>query len=373
MALPPGEVIGKNPRIINSRLQPSSFYREMWQQLTDRSIGTWSAELINRKKNGELVRVWQTITTIRGKDGTIQGYLGQTRDMTEIHSVRRQLKRQNEELGELSRFKGEMVEIMAHDLKAPLQSVIGFTELAKTRLGDSPSPELKINIERIGQAGKNMLEMIQNFLQLQRSESGELTVEKERGNLRSLVRALVEGQNVVGLARDVEVIFEEEGPARPQYFDPVRMEQAINNVISNAVKYTSVPSQIVVRFISREGFPERIEVDDEGEGIPEEELENVFEAYQQVKNKKKGSGSVGWGLAIARKVLELHGGKIWVENRKSGGCRFIMELCLGYECFGEIQGAVLLHDPEESWCRHVLDELEKWGHTPLLFQEVGRN
>lgn len=357
----PGEVIGQNPRIINPRLKPSSFFREMWQQLTDRSIGTWSAELINRRKNGELVYVWQTITTIRGEDGTIQGYLGQTRDMTEIHSVRNQLKRQNEELSKLNQFKGEMVEIMAHDLKAPLQAVLGFTDLAKASMGSAATPALEKNLNQIDQAGKNMLEMIQNFLQLQRSESGDLTVEKVRGNLRSLIRRVVEGQGVVGGMRGVKVVFEEEGPARPQYFDPVRVEQAVNNVVSNAIKYTRESSQVKVRILSREGHPERIEVEDEGQGIPEDELESVFEAYQQLRRSKKGAGSVGWGLAIARKVLELHGGKIWAENRQSGGCRFIMEMPLGYDVFGEAPGAVLLHDPMELWCRPILEELQKWG------------
>ena len=366
----PKELIGKNPRIINSRLQPKSYHQKMWHDLTSRSVGTWSGELVNRRKNGELVRVWQTITTVRGSDGMIQGYLGQTRDMTEYVAVREQLKRQNERLTELNRFKGEMMEIMAHDLKAPLQGVLGYAELLQESLQQKGDVRLLKQVERIDKAGRSMLDLVRNFLELQRSDSGEMTVVRRRQNLRNVLRAVVDWHGIHAGSRGVEVAMEEEGQALPAYFDPLRIEQAINNVVSNAVKYTKAGTRVVVRLISRSGEPERIEVEDEGEGIPEEEIEHIFDAYYQIQNREKHPGSVGWGLAIAKKVMELHGGGIRAENRVEGGSRFILELPYGYEVYHEMVSSVVLFDPREEWCRPLLDFLKSLDIQAFVAAEL---
>jgi PAS domain S-box-containing protein len=353
------ELIGTNPRVINSRLQPRRKFQEMWHALTDREVGTWSAELLNRRKNGELVRVWQTITTVRDSGGTIQGYLGQTRDMTEYEAVRDQLQRQNQRLTDLSRFKGEMIEVMAHDLKSPLQAVLGYADMSDYSLKTDKALEIRKHIEGIRRTGDSMLRLIQNFLELQRSEAGELQVQPQRCNLRALLRSVVESQNMAGTARTVTVRLDENGPALPMFIDPVRIEQALSNVVSNAIKYTARGTEVVVRITSKTGQSDRIHVEDCGPGIPEDQLESVFEAYHQAGGSKTQAGSVGWGLAIARKIIESHGGSIVAGNREAGGCRMSIELPYGYTLYSERIHSVVIYDPRESWAPAYLEWFQK--------------
>ncbi len=356
-----GELFGKNPRVINSRLQPSSFYQRMWQDLVNRDIGTWSAELINRRKNGELVRVWQTITTVRDGSGRIQGYLGQTRDMTSHFAVREQLERQNEKLEELNRFRIQMMEIMVHDLKSPLQSILGYTELIALQLNkeNGGNESLSKKLKSIESGGRSMLELVQNFLELQRSNAGKLTISLQRGSLISLLRNLCESHSAGTTQRLTGVELVAGGPAVPAFYDPLRIEQAIGNLLSNAVKYTAEGTGVVVTVTNIGTGLARITVEDEGPGIPEDQLELIFEPYQQIESGKEFSGSIGWGLAIARRILELHGGTLIAENRERGGCRMVATLPLGYTAFYDSIHSVLLHDPSEKWCKNLLTFFER--------------
>lgn len=354
-----GELIGQNPRVINSRQHPKSKFKEMWQALTNREIGTWSAELLNRRRNGELVRVWQTITTVRAGNGLIQGYLGQTRDMTGYESVRDQLERQNQKLSELSDFKGEMMEIMAHDLKSPLQAVLGYRELAGMSLESGNVAELSNYLEGIQRTGESMLRLIQNFLDLQRSQAGRLQIKPQRMNLRRLLRSVVEWQSISGQVRGVEVCFHEEGQVYPSFLDMVRIEQAIGNIISNAVKFTRRHSKVMVRVVREPGRSERIEVDDEGPGVPEEALDKIFDAYYQVNHGGASQGSVGWGLAIAHSIVDGHGGEIIARNREEGGCRFTIKLPSGYQWFYQSLHSVVFYDPLEMWYHRFFEYFQE--------------
>lgn len=373
-----GELMGQNPRLINSRLQSRRLFQEMWQALTDRDIGTWSAELLNRKKNGELVRVWQTITTVRDGNGAILGYLGQTRDLTDYVAAREQLRSQNEQLAELSRFKGEMLEVMAHDLKSPLQAVKGYGEMARLSLKRQDLPKLKDYLEGIDRTGASMLRLIQNFLELQRAEAGSLEIRPERVSVRDRLRSLVEGQAMAARQRGITVELHEEGPAAPVFLDPVRFEQAVSNTLSNAIKFAPAGSTVTVRLVSRAGFPDELLVEDEGPGIPEDQLEAVFLAHRQVEGQGNPLGSVGLGLAIARKIVEKHGGTLMASNRGAGGCRMRFEWPDGYEHFEDSIHSIALFDPEEQWALEWLDRFRSEQRPCFLansldvFEEICR-
>ncbi len=361
-----GELFGRNPRLINSRLQPSSFYQAMWQDLINRDLGTWSAELINRRRNGELVRVWQTITTVRDNAGNIQGYFGQTRDMTSHVAFREQLQRQNDNLKELSEFRIQMMEIMVHDLKSPLQTILGNLELIDLQLSKKKFEAVPKKLKSIENGGRNMLSLVQNFLELQRSNAGKLSIAARRGDLRSLLRSLCEAYDMSTGQRNVRVELEASGAAVPACFDPLRIEQAIGNLLSNAIKYTAQESRVVVSVTNQSGKHALITVQDEGPGIPEDQLELIFEPYKQLENSSDFSGSIGWGLAIARKVMELHDGKLHAENRDQGGCTMVAQLPLGYNNYYSSIHSVLLHDPQESWCHMLMTFFERM-EIPCFF------
>ncbi len=117
--VPLAEVLGRNPRIVNSRQAPRSFFRTIWGDLTDPQLGSWSGELVNRRASGELIRVWQTITTFRDAQEAVAGYLGVTRDLNPYCEVVARLERSNRELARLNRLQDDLLRGIAPDLCAP--------------------------------------------------------------------------------------------------------------------------------------------------------------------------------------------------------------------------------------------------------------
>jgi PAS domain S-box-containing protein len=252
--------------------------------------------------------------------GQPAGVLSMMTDVTDLRRAERATREARDAAEEASRAKSEFIANISHELRTPLQSIIGFSELGMVR--GRAHERLATMFGDIHASGQRMLKLVNDLLDVSKIESTIGTIHLERADLRGLAREVVhelEPQLMKrGLAVDLDL------PDHPVLakVDPMRMQQVLRNVLANAVKFS--PSGVRIRLradYNTQGEPE-MSVHDRGPGIPESELESIFEAFVQSTRTKDGSGGTGLGLAITRKIVQAHGGRIHAENAPEGGAVF---------------------------------------------------
>ncbi len=217
------------------------------------------------------------------------------------------------------RMRGLFLASISHDLKGPLNSILGFTELVRrSPLTDGQLESLAI----IEQRGRELLILIQTILDSARAEAGELQLARELTMVGDVVMSAVLDAKELAVGTGVEIVAEIQ-PGVPRLFvDSTRINQALTAVIMSGVRF-SEKGEVHVRAAIPQSIPNklRIDVESSGRGVPPEELEKVFEAFKYADRARR-MGSLGLGLSLARSIVELHGGTIEVEEMTGGGAGF---------------------------------------------------
>jgi signal transduction histidine kinase len=239
----------------------------------------------------------------------------------QLERGRTELEEQNVKLRESEHLKSELVSIVSHELRTPLASVLGFTSLLLTR--DVAPEDQRRYLEIIDAQGRRLSSLLNDFLDIQRLEEGQLVLARELVDLRSLVREQVQlfsGQSTKH--RLAAVLPPQPLPVRG---DPDRLAHVVANLLSNAIKYS--PEGGTVEVVGeRDNGVVRVTVKDEGLGIPEELQEQVFVKFFRGGAAASGIAGSGLGLTIARSVIEAHGGRIDFESVSGKGSVFWLEL-----------------------------------------------
>jgi len=222
------------------------------------------------------------------------------------------------DLRQLERAKDEFINIAGHELRTPLTAARTYLQLALRKgLGHADAQTM---IENAIIATKRMQRLINDILETERLETGRLELRLERRDLGATIAEAIEReQRRLGDERKVELKID--GPLMAEH-DPVRVEQVLNNLLSNALRYSRFGKPVRVRAFAEKGLA-RVEVEDDGDGIPEDEIPWVFDRLFR-GHKSRGDG-LGVGLYIAKLLVELHGGRIGVtsgEGEESGACFF---------------------------------------------------
>lgn len=248
----------------------------------------------------------------------------------ELGKKDRELNEKIAELEALSRVKNEFVGAAAHDLRTPLAVVEMYAafllEDPKIRLAEKEQNILRVIMKQ----SKFMLDLINDLLDVTRIESGNLDLKLATEDWAAFVRDNVELNATLAARRGIEVVAEAPGPGPFRLAcDRARMEQVLNNLVGNAVKFSPSGSRVAVR-LDREGAFVRTSVADQGPGIPPEEIGNIFKEFHRgTALPAHGERSTGLGLAIARRIVEAHGGTIGVESRPGEGSTFWFTLPAG--------------------------------------------
>ena len=221
-----------------------------------------------------------------------------------------------------TRARDQMLGVVAHDLRNPLNTMLMAAQL----LADSTTPESPTRRQAaiVQRAGERMNRLVQDLLDVKRMESGHLVVEPRRVAAHALVSEAVDMLRSLASSSSIDLVLEETCDELPSVCADVhRVQQVLSNLIGNAVKFTPRGGRIVVR-CSRAPREVRFEVRDTGPGIPAEYLPHVFgQFWQASRSDRRG---IGLGLAIAKGIVEAHGGKIWVESEPGEGSSFFFTL-----------------------------------------------
>lgn len=302
-----------------------------------RRIPQYRLEYRIKKHEGEYVWVMSKAQMIVDEDGKPVRLIGTHTDITTRKTSEEMLRKAMEDNEKLlneaiqyDRLRTEFFNNVSHEFRTPLNLVLGSIQLIESFLKKgSPgiSPETLFKYTRImKQNSFRLLKLVNNLIDINIIDSGFTQLQKENHNIVELVENIVMSAEPYAAAKSISLTFDTEFERKMIACDLDKVERIILNLLSNAVKYTREGGAICVN-VTDGGEKLRVSVRDTGIGIPKDKLDMVFERFRQVNASltRENEGS-GIGLFLVKQLVELHGGKIWVESEEGKGSEFIVEL-----------------------------------------------
>ncbi|HBH35056.1 MAG TPA: PAS domain-containing sensor histidine kinase, partial [Gammaproteobacteria bacterium] len=311
------EVIGKNPRVLKSGETTAHEYSDLWETVKDGC--EWRGEFHNRRKNGELYWESAAISAIRNSDGEIINFLALKEDITEKKRMEAEIESQNRELvhSENMAAMGRMASMIAHDLRNPLSSVKMTLQILGKKSNQDISTETRelchISLEQI----RYMEEILSDMLSYSRPDALKpewISIDKVINMAISLSQRRQEDQKI-------KLHIDYHAGLPTLYADATKLRQVFSNLISNALQATRESDNPRVNIeamveLGLEGTAVRIDICDNGCGISDADLDNIFEPFYTTRAK-----GTGLGLAIVKRILDQHKATISVsDNVPKGSC-----------------------------------------------------
>jgi PAS domain S-box-containing protein len=266
-------------------------------------------------------------STVRDKLNTELGFVLVVRDITEratmIADLRRLYARELEqrmELEEEAKARGMFIDILAHELRTPLTPMLNSVSILSQLVESDPASKLRRLVKIIDDSVRGIGQRLDDLLDLARYSRGTFNLNIQPCNMKAFFERIIllfestldqnKNKFIVEIPEDLPVV----------NIDASRLEQVINNLLSNAQKYNSPQGNIIFKAAINDQEL-KIEVKDDGPGIPKQEIENLFKPYHRIQQDRLVPG-LGLGLAVCKQIVEAHGGKIWVESKPGSGAKF---------------------------------------------------
>lgn len=244
----------------------------------------------------------------------------------ELNVVTRQLQKANAQLQKLNELKNRFVGFAAHDLRRPVGVIQSYTEFLQEEARDRLTPEHAEFLDIIHGRAQSMLQLIEELLDIAMIESGRNEPKLQAADLGRVFQIACLTVKQVAAAKQVEVVTTLDPALPPLEFDPLKIEQATLNLLANAVEHTR-PGTTVRLSARRDGGDVVVAISDQGPGIPAAMQGKLFQAFARGQAQKAGGHeSHGLGLAIAKRMVEAHHGRIWAESPPGAGATFSFTL-----------------------------------------------
>jgi len=319
------EVRGSNPRLLKSGLTPEKVYKELWSTILRGEV--WSGEFVNKRKDGTPYWARATISAMRTPTGEVSHFVGVQEDVTEAREAQEALKTAKIQAESANRAKSEFLATMSHEIRTPMNAIIGMSEL----LQDTELTRQQARyVDVFRRAGESLLGLINSILDLSKIEADRLEMELIQFDLTDVAETAAAVIGVQASEKGLELLYRIK-PGTPTNLlgDPERLRQVFINLLGNAVKFTEV-GQVLLSIEQQADLAEgnlRITVSDTGVGIPADKLDKVFDSFSQADaSTTRRYGGTGLGLTISKRLVELMGGRMWVESELGQGTSFIMEI-----------------------------------------------
>lgn len=321
------EVKGKKPRVFNPGRLPIKENAELWETLKNGL--TWEGEVFNRRKDHTCFWEEVSISAVKTPDETISNYILIQNDISEKKQIMNDLILSKEKAEESDRLKSAFLANMSHEIRTPLNSIIGFSELM-TDADFDPTQRTHF-AQIINHSGNKLLSIISDIMDLSKIEAGEVQIQTR---LLSVTQLLIDVQiefNIQALEKGIELKLDESNGNKSDIFiesDEIKLKQVLINFVRNALKFTD-KGFIAIGFKANGDFVE-LHIKDTGIGIPLQYQEHIFERFRQVESAfTRKYGGNGLGLAISKALIELLGGKVWMESEPGIGSTFYFTIPIG--------------------------------------------
>jgi PAS domain S-box-containing protein len=287
-------------------------------------------ETVRRRKDGQQVSVSMTVSPMRDVgDGHVVGAstiardISQRKRMEELRLRSVELEAENERMLAANRLKSEFLANMSHELRTPLNAVIGFSDLLRDGLVPPDSPKHKEFLDHISTSGHHLLRLINDILDLSKVEAGKLEFFPEPLDLVRTVQEVTAILGSTAAAKHIRVGADIDPGLGMLRLDPGRLKQVLYNFLSNALKFTPAQGSVTVRAQPEGDDHFRLEVEDTGIGIAEQDINRLFVEFQQLDagNDRVHAGT-GLGLALTRRLVEAQGGTVGVRSTPGRGSVF---------------------------------------------------
>jgi PAS domain S-box-containing protein len=335
------ELLGKNPRILQSGKTPVESFEAMWVAL--QSGKGWQGEFVNRRKDGSEYVEFVIIAPIRQPNGEVSNYLAVKQDISEKKQIGEELEAHRHHLEQLvasrteelssackradeaSAAKSSFLANMSHEIRSPLNAINGMAHLMRR---DGLPPEQMARLNKLEASSKHLLETINAVLDFSKIEAGKLVLEETEFSLYEVI------ENVCSMsserAASKQLLLQTEIPQLNIRLigDPTRLQQALLNFVGNAIKFTERGS-VTLRVSETESSESRValrfEIIDTGIGIEAEAIGRLFNSFEQADSSTtRRFGGSGLGLAISKKIAEAMGGEAGVQSTPGAGSTFWM-------------------------------------------------
>ena len=232
-----------------------------------------------------------------------------------------------------NKAKSEFIENVSHELRTPIHAILGLSTLGQEDFSDGDYEKIEEYFESIHKSGRRLLSFVSDVLDVSKLESDHLELNFRTYDLTDVVTLIMQELEVLGREKHVSLKLAEVNCNVNVHVDKLYIEQLVQNLLANAIKFTQDNTTVTIQFETsviaidkEEKEAVLLSISDQGLGIPEDELETVFDKFIQSSKTNSGAGGTGLGLALCRQIVTLHHGEIWAQNNADCGVTLYVKL-----------------------------------------------
>jgi PAS domain S-box-containing protein len=297
---------------------------EKWNKAVQ-SNGKWGYEYRFKNTKEDIIWIYGMAVALKEDNGDITGYLGSNIDITAIKNAELQLKQNEKELKELNNTKDKFFSIIAHDLKGPFSSVIGFSQLLLKHVKNKQFDKIENFTEIILQEAQSSMSLLTNLLDWSRSQTGQIKFNPQNFNITEIITHNINLVETLASKKKIRISFQKINDLII-YADENMLNTIIRNLLSNAIKFTDENGLITLKITTKQNKT-IISVSDTGVGMDSQKLKKLFKLDKDTSTHgTKNEKGTGLGLILCKEFVENHNGKIKVDSEIEKGTTFHIEI-----------------------------------------------
>ncbi|MGE5379228.1 MAG: sensor histidine kinase, partial [Candidatus Aminicenantes bacterium] len=314
----PDELIGQNHRIINSGFHPKEFFRNMYRTIASGRV--WKGQIKNRAKDGSFYWVDTTIVPLTNREGKLSKYLAIRFDITPQKQIEEEMIKALLDVEQSNSELEQFAYIASHDLQEPLRMIASYSQLLTRRYEGKLDSKADQYINYITEGVQRMQTLIMDLLHYSRTATSKEDLKPVDLNI-VMTEVLTDLKVAVETSHaDIRV-----SPLPALMANHTQIRQLFQNLIGNAIKFRGDEIPVIEVGALEEAERWLFSIKDNGIGIDQEYSEKVFMLFQRLNDREKYPGT-GIGLAVCKKIVERHGGKIWIESEAGKGTTFFFTI-----------------------------------------------